>query len=73
MKELCEVYHKNEFTQLCDYATGSGIVTSIDFQELSFTCDKKMCKDCATQLWHNCEVCPKHAKEIKYNLIIGGK
>ncbi|MED1946047.1 MULTISPECIES: hypothetical protein [Brevibacillus] len=44
---LCEVCNKREHTRLCDYEVGSGIVTSVDFQELTETCDKKMCDECA--------------------------
>lgn len=73
MENMCEICHKNKFTQLCDYDFGSGIITSIDFQELTNTCDKRLCKECATTIWHNCDVCPEHAKQLQINLIIGGK
>ncbi len=69
MKQLCEVCNQREYTRLCDYANGTGIVTSIDFQELTETCDKKMCNECAVSLWTNCEVCPDHAKDIIRKLI----
>lgn len=65
---LCEVCKKNNYSQLCDYATGSGIVTSIDFRELTSTCDKKLCRKCAIALWANCEVCPDHAVVVKKRL-----
>lgn len=68
MRELCEVCKKVEYTRLCDHATGTGVVTSIDFQEITETCDKKMCNKCATPLWDNCEVCPEHADEIRNKL-----
>ncbi|QDX95439.1 hypothetical protein EEL32_11355 [Brevibacillus laterosporus] len=66
---LCEVCNKREHTRLCDYATGTGVVTSVNFQELTITCDKKMCKECAVSLWANCEVCPDHAVQVKGKLL----
>jgi hypothetical protein len=65
---LCEVCNKQEHTRLCDYEVRSGIVTSVDFQELTETCDKKMCDECATSLWPNCDVCPEHAEHVKKKL-----
>jgi hypothetical protein len=66
---LCEVCKEDKLTRLCDYATGTGIVTSENFQEVTQTCDKKMCNKCAVILWANCEVCPEHADEIKRKLL----
>lgn len=68
MKELCEVCHKRPYTKLCDHAAGTGIVTSIDFQELTETCDKKLCSECAVTVWANCDLCPEHAMEVKNKL-----
>lgn len=68
MGKLCEVCKEREYTQLCDFGVGSGIVTSVDFQELTDTCDKKMCKDCATKIWHNADLCPEHAIEVHNNI-----
>jgi RNA polymerase subunit RPABC4/transcription elongation factor Spt4 len=68
MKELCEVCGEREFTQLCDYASGTGIITSVDFRELTETCDKKLCRQCSTSLWENCEICPEHTEEVKKKL-----
>lgn len=67
--ELCEVCNKEKHSQLCDFATGTGIMTSTNFRELTETCDKKMCRACAVSLWINCEVCPEHADEIKKKLL----
>lgn len=69
MSNLCEVCNQREHTRLCDYATGTGIVTSADFQEVTITCDKKMCVKCAVNLWINCDVCPDHAERIKSKLL----
>ncbi len=68
MREHCEVCGEQEYTQLCDYANGSGIITSVDFQELTSTCDKKMCRKCAVNIWANCELCPEHAQSVKNKL-----
>jgi len=68
MNNLCEVCGEQESTSLCDYATGTGITTSSSFQEITETCDKRMCKECSVKLWANCDVCPDHAKEIKNKL-----
>lgn len=65
---LCEVCNKREHTRLCDYEVGSGIVTSVDFQELTETCDKKLCTTCAVQLWADCDICPDHAEQVKKKL-----
>lgn len=67
MGNLCEVCRKSEYTQLCDHATG--IITSVDFQELTSTCDKKLCRECAVTLWANCDVCPEHAEQIMKKLL----
>lgn len=69
MNNLCESCKKREHTSLCDYATGTGIVTSVKFQEITATCDKKLCSECAVKLWDNCDVCPDHAEKIKNTLI----
>jgi hypothetical protein len=66
---ICEICRKKEVTKLCDYAVGSGVVTSRDFQELPETCDKQMCSECATNVWFNCELCPEHANEVRSMLI----
>lgn len=66
---LCEVCNKREHNKLCDHAQGTGIVKSINFQELSSTCDKKLCEKCAVNLWADCDVCPEHAEEIKTKLM----
>lgn len=68
MKNLCEVCRKREHKKLCDHATNSGIITSSDFQELTKTCDKKMCNECAITLWPNCDICPDHAEEVRDQL-----
>ena len=68
MRELCEVCHERHYSKLCDHATGTGIVTSLDFQEMTVTCDKKLCIECAVTIWANCDVCPDHAKEVKTKL-----
>ncbi|MDF1511069.1 hypothetical protein Gp_64 [Bacillus phage vB_Bacillus_1020A] len=65
---LCEICNEREHTRLCDYAEGTGIVNSIDFQELTETCDKKLCRKCAINIWANCDVCPEHAEQIKAKL-----
>lgn len=65
---LCEICNKREHTQLCDYATGTRVVTSIDFQELIETCDKKMCHECAVNIWKDCDVCPEHAEQVRVKL-----
>lgn len=67
--ELCEVCNENECTQLCDYAVGTGIITSIDFQEMTETCDKKLCKGCAVTLWANCDICPEHAMRVRSRIL----
>lgn len=69
MSSLCEVCNQREHTQLCDFAIGTGIVTSLDFQELTSTCDKKLCKECAITLWANCDICPDHAKVVKNRVL----
>lgn len=69
MRQLCEVCNKRVYTKLCYYAVGTGIVTSIDFQELTDTCDKKLCPECAVTLWTNCDVCPEHARDVKRKLL----
>ncbi|MEK4149050.1 hypothetical protein NST02_18465 [Robertmurraya sp. FSL W8-0741] len=66
--DLCENCNERKSTKLCDYAVGTGIVTSIDFQELTETCDKKLCRKCAINIWANCDVCPEHAEQIKEKL-----
>ncbi|MGG3873205.1 hypothetical protein [Brevibacillus laterosporus] len=66
---LCEVCNKREHTILCDYATGTGVVTSVDFKELTETCDKKLCRECAVSLWANCAVCPDHAEQVKKKIL----
>lgn len=68
MNNLCEVCREHEYTRLCDYAEGTGIVTSVDFQEMTETCDKKICSKCAVNLWANCDVCPDHAEQVKKKL-----
>ncbi|QOS98130.1 hypothetical protein JNUCC42_16590 [Brevibacterium sp. JNUCC-42] len=69
MTNLCEVCNKREHTILCDYATGTGVVTSVNFQELTETCDKKLCRECAVRLWAKCDVCPDHAEQVKKKII----
>ncbi|MCM3618733.1 hypothetical protein M3936_14170 [Sutcliffiella horikoshii] len=69
MKQLCEICQKEEVTLLCDYAEGSGIFSSRNFQELTNTCDKKLCEKCATNLYPGCDVCPDHAAEVKAKLV----
>ncbi len=69
MKNLCEVCKINEATILCDYQMGSGIVTSKDFKELTHTCDKRLCSNCAIRLWADCDVCPEHAEVIRKKLL----
>jgi hypothetical protein len=68
MSNLCEVCNKRKHTRLCDYATGTGVVTSVVFQEITKTCDKKLCNECAISLWANCDVCPDHADQIMSKL-----
>jgi hypothetical protein len=68
MNNLCEVCNQRQFTQFCDYEESTGIITSARWQELSKPCDKKICKQCAVELWANVEVCPKHALKIKQKL-----
>lgn len=68
-QELCEVCNKKEYTKLCDHAEGTGIITSVDFEELTRTCDKKLCSECATNIWVNCDLCPEHAEEVKKKLL----
>lgn len=69
MRGYCEVCQIREYSQLCDFGEGTGIITSIDFQELTSTCDKKLCRECAINLWSNCDVCPEHAEIIKNKLV----
>lgn len=69
MAALCEICNEREHTRLCDYATNTGIVTTVDFQEMTEGCDKKLCADCAVSLWADCDVCPDHANQIKIRLL----
>lgn len=68
MRDLCEECKKRPYTQLCDFASGSGIVTSVNFKELTQTCDKKLCRECAVNLWADCDVCPEHAQHVRTKL-----
>ncbi|MGN4128035.1 hypothetical protein ACMGD3_23975 [Lysinibacillus sphaericus] len=69
MSNLCDVCRKQEYTQLCDHETGTAIITSTNFQELTSTCDKKLCRECAVTLWANCDICPEHAEQVKNKLL----
>ena len=66
--EFCEVCKVHESTKLCDFASGNGIVTTVNFRELTETCDKKLCTDCAVNVWANCDLCPDHAKDVTIRL-----
>lgn len=66
MKNLCEACNKREHTKLCDYAVDS-VITS-NFDVLTSTCDKKLCRECAVNIWADCDVCPEHAREVKDQL-----
>lgn len=70
MKQMsvCQACRKRGHTKLCDFATGSGIVTSRNFSELTITCDKKLCDECAVNIWKECDICPDHAEEVKSKL-----
>lgn len=70
MEELCEVCYEREHTQLCDHSVGRPIITSANFNlPLAHTCDKKLCKRCAVNIWINCDVCPEHASELIEKLV----
>lgn len=66
--QLCEICNKHEHIRLCDFATGTGIITSANFREITVTCVKKICANCAVRIWADCDVCPEHAKEVKNKL-----
>lgn len=68
--DLCEVCKKRHYTKLCDFAVGSGIISSSrNFAELTRTCDKKLCDKCAVNIWTDCDICPGHAEEVRNKLI----
>ncbi|MFC0273625.1 hypothetical protein ACFFIX_19725 [Metabacillus herbersteinensis] len=72
MKELCEVCNKREYSILCDHAIGTGIVTIVGFKERTVTCDTKLCRECAVNLWSDCDLCPAHAKKVLNNECLNG-
>lgn len=68
--KLCEVCNEHEYTHMCDFGVGSGIISSsYNFKKLTSTCDKKLCKKCAINLWVDSDVCPEHARIIKAKLV----
>ena len=66
ISNLCEVCKKREYTQLCDYEISIGF--SSNFKVITSTCDKKLCRECAVNIWADCDVCPKHAGVVKDKL-----
>lgn len=69
-EHLCQVCLTNPFTQLCDYRIGTGYITSVHFRELTKTCDKKLCRNCATNLWSECDLCPEHVAKVRESLSV---
>ncbi|MDK8641306.1 hypothetical protein [Niallia taxi] len=63
---LCEVCKEREHNHLCDFAVDS-VITS-NFDVLTSSCDKKLCGECAVNLWPDCDVCPEHAAEVNEKL-----
>jgi hypothetical protein len=59
--QLCEVCHKKKASVLCDYTIGevwntlSGIPA-----KTRLTCDKFICRNCATRIAYDTDVCPEH-------------
>jgi RNA polymerase subunit RPABC4/transcription elongation factor Spt4 len=47
-KKICRFCHRREATQLCDYPMGGK------------TCDKPICKECATVVGPDLDFCPDH-------------
>lgn len=65
LKERCSVCGslkiKAEF--LCDMPIGT-TVNTIDFKKRTLTCDKKLCRNCTTQV-NGFDFCPDCIKKIK--------
>lgn len=70
MRTLCEICGEREYSQLCDHSVGAAIITSANFNKpIAATCNKKLCKKCAVNLWIDCDVCPDHANQLIEKLV----
>lgn len=65
--ERCVFCRKKEATLLCDFVDGY-IWNNVDFKRVPDTCDRSMCKECATELGEEFHFCPKCVEVAKIKL-----
>jgi len=64
--QRCKFCRNKRATKLCDYPSGVWVSPHMVLKHgKRITCDAQMCDDCATNLGHETDFCPKCIEKVR--------